>query len=212
MRSRVINGIITVLFLFLIGYLWYFQCARNSFYRNLSERNRVRLVPLSAPRGSISDRKGRLLVGSRIAFDLAVIPQEFKEGPQTLERLGGLIGLSPDEIKDLIRRGFTVPFASVPLRKDVGKEEAIRVAEQAIDIPGFVIETRPVRSYPLGDVGSHVFGYTGLISGDEYKGLKDYGYKIRDRIGRGGIENVVLSGRNYASIICSHSSTPSLRR
>ena len=45
-----------------------------------------------------------------------------------------------------------------------------------------------VRSYPHGSLGAHTLGYTQPITEQEYKVLAKRGYKIRDRIGRIGVE------------------------
>lgn len=164
------------------------QCVQGERYMDLSKKNSIRLVPLVAPRGNIYDRNGNLLVGSRVAFDCAVILQEFKAIDKKLKELSPILQVPPDSLKKNIKENAIAPFIPVILKKDIGKETAIAISERSIDFPGLIIHTYPLRYYPYGNVGSHLTGYLGKISGEELDALRDYGYSVRDYIGRGGLE------------------------
>ena len=45
-----------------------------------------------------------------------------------------------------------------------------------------------MRNYPLGERGSHLFGYVGAITEEEYERLKQQGYTPNDVIGKDGLE------------------------
>ena len=143
-----------------------------------------------APRGNICDRNGNLLVGNRLAFDCAVIPQEFPSDEGTLQELSSILRIPADTLKEKIKENAVASFIAITLKRDIGKETAIAISERSIDIPGLIIQTYPVRYYSIGNVGSHITGYLGKISEEELYALRDYGYKVRDFIGRGGLEFV----------------------
>ncbi|MDP3790129.1 MAG: penicillin-binding transpeptidase domain-containing protein, partial [Candidatus Omnitrophota bacterium] len=179
---------VIVFFVIISLCLWYMQCMRGGHYLELAKMNRIRLVPLSGPRGNIYDRNGILLVGSRLAFDCIVIPQEFKPDYNAFGEVSRLLNAPVSALKDRIEKEAIAPFAAVAIKKDIGKEAAIAISENSPDLPGLLIQTRSVRYYPYHNVGSHVVGYLGKISEEELYTLSDYGYKNLDYVGRGGLE------------------------
>jgi penicillin-binding protein 2 len=170
------------------------QCVQGPYYKELSEKNRIRLLSLSAPRGNIYDRKGNLLAGSKIAFDCAIIPQEFKADEKKLKELSSILQIQPASLQKKIKENVAAPFIPAILKKDIGKETAISISERSIDYPGLIIHTYPKRYYPNGRIGSSLIGYLGRINQKELDALRDYGYKPIDFVGRGGLE---LSYDNY---------------
>ncbi|MBU4376971.1 MAG: penicillin-binding protein 2 [Candidatus Omnitrophica bacterium] len=184
-----IRKIIIALFSVLIVYLFYMQCVRGEYYQDLAKMNRIRLLPLSGPRGNIYDRDGNLLAGNRLAFDCVVMPQEFYPDHKALEELGRLLNKSASVLKDEIRENTIAPFVPMVIKDDVAKELAIAISEKSLDLPGLLIQTRSVRYYPHKNMGSHVIGYLGKINEDELYALSDYGYKAMDHVGRGGLES-----------------------
>ncbi|MEA3305473.1 MAG: penicillin-binding protein 2, partial [Candidatus Omnitrophota bacterium] len=188
MRISFIRKTIMICFAALILYLWHMQCIQGPRYIELSQKNRIRLVSLAAPRGNIYDKNNNLLVGNRIAFDCAVIPQEFPSDDETFQKLNSILRIPADVLKKKIKENTAASFIAVTFKKDIGKEAAIAISERSMDIPGLIIRTYPVRYYPGGNTGSHVMGYLGKISEEELCALRDYGYKVRDFMGRGGLE------------------------
>ncbi|MBL7070673.1 MAG: penicillin-binding protein 2 [Candidatus Omnitrophica bacterium] len=179
---------IVFFFIALVICLFYIQCLQSYHYSELSKRNRIRLLPLIAPRGNIYDRNGKLLAGNRLAFDCAVIPQEFNVDDKGLSRLSGLLELSEADLKKKLKEDFVAPFIPLIIKKDIGKETAISISERSVDFPGLIIQTYPTRHYPNSNVAGHIAGYVGKISEEELDVLREYGYKPMDLVGRGGIE------------------------
>ena len=188
MRIRFIKGVIIFFFVALGLSLFYIQCIQGYHYSELSQKNRIRLVPLLAPRGNIYDRTGRLLAGSRLAFDCTIIPQEFDVSEEKMRELAGLLGMEASSLKRIIAEDAVAPFIPLVLRKDIGKDTAIAISERGVDFPGLVIQTYPTRHYPNRVTGSHVVGYLGKISEGELEALREYGYEPMDLVGRGGLE------------------------
>ncbi|MBN1872230.1 MAG: penicillin-binding protein 2 [Candidatus Omnitrophica bacterium] len=188
MRLKILKNLIILGTALLIICLWYLQCVENERYKILSQNNRIRIVPLVAPRGNIYDRNMNLLAGSRLAFDCAIIPQEFDSESGQLGALCLLLGEPLEAIRDIINKNTIAPFAPLTLKKDIGKETAIKISEKIVDLPGVIIHTYPARFYPHANACAHVTGYVGKINEDELSVLRDYGYKMRDVVGRGGLE------------------------
>lgn len=179
--------IITALSILAI-YLFYMQSARGRYYHELSMMNRIRLLPLSGPRGNIYDRNGSLLAGNRLAFDCAVVPQEFYPDGRSIEELGRLLDKPVHVLQGEIMGNAARPFVPLVIKDDVTKELAIVISEKSLDLPGVLIQTRSVRHYPHKNIGSHIIGYLGKINENELYTLSDYGYKAMDYVGRGGLE------------------------
>ena len=188
MRLRFLKNIIILSFIVLTFCLWYIQCMQNPRYSQLSYKNRIRLISLPGPRGNIYDRNKNILAGSRLAFDCAVIPQEFKVDGGKIAELSSILKMKSGILKMRIKEEAVAPFISVVLKKDIGKETAIDISERSMDYPGLIIQTHPVRYYPNDNIGSHVTGYLGKINEEEINALRDYGYKAIDYVGRSGLE------------------------
>lgn len=85
------------------------------------------------------------------------------------------------------KNGYTSMRAYV-IAEDVCAQSVLEFEEQSSNFPGIDIEKTPIREYIYGNLSSHILGYTGRISEEEYK--KSEGYQISDYIGKTGIEYV----------------------
>ncbi|MDD5450035.1 MAG: penicillin-binding protein 2 [Candidatus Omnitrophica bacterium] len=185
---KVISALLSFLFAVLVISLAYTQIVKNKKYVKLSMTNRIRLLPVEGTRGRIFDRNGALLVSSRTSFDAVVIPQELKMSVNTLSRLAQILGLAPEEVFKKVEKNYKAPFVPVAVREDVGKEKALVIEEESTVLPGVIIRVTPRREYKYGEAGSHILGYLGEIGEGELDRLRDYGYQLRDRIGKAGLE------------------------
>ncbi len=172
------------------------QGIQGTHYVQLSEANRLRQVPLWPRRGIIRDRKGVVLADNVPRFQVTMTPRELAKGEELSLELGQaarLLGLSIAET-----RALSTPTG-------FGRDEAILVAdavpyEQALSwavvlpkLPGFHLEIRPKRRYPLGGTVeslAHVLGYVSKISPEEFEAHRTMGYRRADEMGKIGIERV----------------------
>ncbi|HZI89620.1 MAG TPA: penicillin-binding protein 2, partial [Candidatus Polarisedimenticolia bacterium] len=163
-------------------------------YRALSEENRIRVEVLTAPRGEIRDRKGRLLADCAPSFTVTLDPfdKAYTRHPagidSTLAALGPILGVDPHELKDKIRRERKVSFLPIRLKRNVDMKSVAFVSEHRDQLPGVQVESEPLRRYLLGPMGSHLLGYVGEISDKELADPKYGSYLSGDLIGRMGIE------------------------
>ena len=180
------------------------QLLRGATYRQLADQNRLRLIWEPAPRGLIVDRQGRVLAGNATIFELSVIPQDVKNLPATLERLGSLTGRPVEELAQAFRREQSLPFLPVPLVEHLSKDLAIRLEESRRSLPGVLIRVEPLRTYPLGTRAAHVLGYLGWPSAEEFPLLKPYGVRPKEYIGKAGLEQALdhaLRGRSGGQLV-----------
>lgn len=187
-RLVVLFLIVLACVLVIVGRLWYLQLARGEHYARLADGNRMRQLRLLPARGEIRDRNGQVLVRSKSAFTVSVVPGGLPENDaNVMELLGSLLGLSPEELAAAIEKGRGFPYEPVRIQRDVAAETVIAIEENRFDLPGIFIEEEPVREYLHGSLASHVLGYLGVISASE---LQQYGttYRGSDLIGKSGIE------------------------
>lgn len=188
MRLRLLRRIIVVFFLFSILALVYYQIIRGTDYFRLSQNNRIKLRRLTAARGLIYDRQGRILVGHRLVFNVALLAQETRDVQQLLAKISPIVDIPENELLRQYKNNLAAPFVPVVVARDIPKNKAIILESKESNLPGLVIETEPLRDYRQAKSICHIAGYLGRIDEVEFKKRKLYGYQVRDLIGKSGIE------------------------
>lgn len=188
MKLKNIFIIISICFASLGISLFYTQILKYPAYRLLSEKNRIRLIPIAGPRGHIYDRNGKILAEDKLSFDIVIYPQEVKDLDQTLQGVGRLLSVPKETLLKTYRAKFYAPFAYVVVAKGVGKRTASLIEERKPSLPGIYVNATSVRHYPYNSTASHILGFIGEIEKDQLMKLKEYGYKIKDLVGKTGIE------------------------
>jgi len=193
-RERTLTIAVVGIFALVLLRLFVLQVLEGSRYRELSEENRIRVEVLTAPRGEIRDRKGRLLADCVPSFTVTLDPfdKSYTRAParldSTLRALGPILDVDPAELRDKIQRERKISFLPIRLRRNVDLKTVAFVSEHRDRLPGVQVESEPLRRYPLGDMGSHLLGYVGEISDKELADPAYGDYLSGDLIGRMGIE------------------------
>lgn len=190
-RKIIIVGIIfAFLFAVVVLRLYQIQILQGGGFRKESEENRIQFIPVTAPRGRILDREGRVLVRNRPSFDISVI--QLGLSPRMLDRtiagLSQILNLSEVEIRAHLAKEARRPFNPVLIARDADRKTMTRVAERRIDLPGVIIQVSPRRDYVYGDFAAHIIGYLGEVSQAELEELRQKGYRSGDLIGKAGVE------------------------
>ncbi len=194
-RARVLVASIAVLVCFLLvaSRLAYLQLVRHEDLLEQAENNRTAIVPVVPNRGLILDRNGIVLASNYSAYTLEVTPSRIQNLEQTIDELAGVLEIAPRDrrrFKKLLEESKT--FESLPLRTRLSDEEVARFAAQRYRFPGVEIKARLFRSYPYGELASHVIGYIGRINPAEKETLDDSedqaNYRGTEYIGKLGIE------------------------
>ncbi len=188
MRLNILKGGVFAGLVILTVGLFQAQVLKGGYYRNLSEENRIRLVPQEAPRGNVYDRAGRLLARNRPAYHLVATPEDVT--PEVYPDLARLLKVSEREIRERMSAEREYPFTPVVLAADISKELLFQVEELRPELPGVSIQTDFIRSYPYGPVASHIIGYLGKISPEEYRTKDRARFGLHSLVGRTGIEKV----------------------
>lgn len=204
---------LSVAFLLLTFRLSYLQIIKGNDLNFLADRNRLRLEKVSAPRGLIYDRNGRLLVDNKLMFNVVIIPQYLKNKEKTIKKLSDSIGVSVSFIKTKLlkaKRRRIPSFTPVVILKNVDRNTLAKVETNKFFMPGVDIDIGIKRVYLLGKATSHVIGYIGKINKKEIKKYKDDYLKVSkpiergDTIGKFGLEKVwdkKLRGANGSQLV-----------
>jgi penicillin-binding protein 2 len=162
------------------------QILQSNDYMLRSESNRLRPLPVAAPRGTIFDRNGRVIADNVPGYVIYVLRESQESTRQTLERLKPHLGLSDERIEILMGRYQRWEPLVVEIDADF---DAVSVLEERReDFPGIVIETRPKRRYVAGSAVSHVLGYVNEITAEELSEPRFSEYEPGLLIGQGGVE------------------------
>ena len=199
MRTKIFQIFFTILFVLVGIWLYYLQIIKGPFYSDLSSRNSIRLLNISAPRGNIYDRSGKLIAGNTLSFGVFIVPQEADDIYAEIEKLSRILGVSKSLLERNYKRNKTASFAPCELTRGVSKKAAISIEESRLEMPGVLVKEIPFRNYYYKEAFSHVVGYTGEIGQLELELLKPYGYNIKDLIGKDGVERFcdrMLRGKN----------------
>ena len=175
--------------------LAWLQLVQGAENRARADENRIRLVPRQPMRGRILDRNGRVLVSSRLTYNLYIQPRQVSaaQWPPLRDRLAAITRIPVAQLDQKRRDGHNSEGYRIELASNLKAEQVLRFREQAAALPGAEVDVDYLRAYPYGSLGSHVLGYTSPITAEEYDKLEPKGYRMQDRIGRSGIENAFES-------------------
>jgi len=192
-RVAIIGGLAMVMFGVIFFRLWYLQVLSGEQYVQQADANRVRELPIAAPRGEIFDREGHAIVTSRTTNAVQVVPSALPPAGESrlvlYRRLGGLLGMSAGHIQALVERGRTaLPYAPVTIKTDAGPGVLTVLGERASEYPGVVQQPVSIRSYPFGEMAAQAIGYVGEVSEPELKLKAFRGVQAGTVVGQEGLE------------------------
>jgi len=188
MRVHIIGSIIIAAFLILFLSIFNLQVIHGRNYKEQSDKNCIRLLPQGGARGNILDRSGNVIVGNYLSYDVMILPQEKKQIDKTLQKVSEVLGVNVTEIKDRFKKGYLAPFIPVVVATNVDSKKAVVLGELKTDYTAIIIQAHPLRHYPYGKLACHAIGYLNEIDHWRLTKLEDYGYKTKDIVGFGGIE------------------------
>jgi penicillin-binding protein 2 len=194
LRIALFGGIALALFGLLFFRLWLLQVLNGEKYVAEANNNRTRQFRVSAPRGDVLDRSGRVLVDNRTSLALVLNPRRLPQHParrrRELVQLADLTHSSLHRIRKLMREQLTVaPSAPVTLRRDVGHYLVYYLEENGDRFPGVEVQRVFVRRYPRDTLAAHILGNVGEVSEEQLKEARYRGLEPGDEIGQDGVED-----------------------
>jgi penicillin-binding protein 2 len=173
--------------------LYYLQVVKGDYYAERAENQRIRLIPIPAPRGAIFDRNGKILVDSRPTYNVTLSNEPIKK-INVNERVGDYangLNLEPQFVTErlnLIKKQND--FETMVLKENASIQDISWVEAHNLEFPELRVELQPQRFYPHGAILAHVLGYVGEISSTQLEKpeYKEKGFRPGDIIGKGGLE------------------------
>src|SRR4029079_16019146 len=157
-RINALLWAIVAVFVFLAGSFWFVQGVQAEKYRNLSDANALRPVPMPAKRGLILDRTGqKILADNQPAYSLTldrvvmrpIVKNEAGHRANLITFLSQALGLTPQEIEARFEKGKAIPFARpMPRAEDLSMAQVASIQAQALSFPELNVEPVQRRNYP----------------------------------------------------------------
>ncbi len=209
-RLHIIQVLILVMLSVLAVRLYLLQIINGSHYAEVAENQRIRLLPIPAPRGVIFDRNGHLLVDSRPIYSIILSREDTKaiDRYSLIQPLSEALHLDGEILRERFDQVKSQPaFESILIKEDAEPADIAWVDAHQLEFPALRVEQTPQRRYPPNGMLAHALGYVGEISPEQLKQqeYRDKGYKPGDIIGQEGLESVYdeyLRGRDgYRKVI-----------
>ena len=191
--SYFIVGMIGVL---LIGF-WKLQVIDADKYSTMAERNRVRYIPVIAPRGRMLDRDGRVLVDNRPSFSVLLLRDDLAQVEKHLAGISDGLGIPIDDLQDQLKNTKNLPkFQPIVIKPDASQADIAFIESHRSDIPVLEMISVSRRRYLPGGFLAHTAGYVGEVSEQQIEASNGK-FRPGDFAGKTGLErqyNDLLQG------------------
>ena len=197
-RARMSSLALGIGFVLLVGAFFKTQVIQNKTYVMQSEENRLRPIPLPAPRGIIYDRHGSVIAENLPAYSVSITAPSVDSLRGALAQLAPTLQLTQNDMNLAIRRYRRAPTRPTVILPDASIDIVSVLEEHRLDFPRLIIQSVPKRYYPDGPVVASFVGYTGEITESELNDPKYTSYKPGQSIGKAGLEKQyenILHGR-----------------
>jgi len=197
-RIALFQYVIVAVFLFLLSGFWDLQVRNPDFYYEQAERNRIKALPIPAPRGKILDRDGRVIVDNHSSFSLMLLRENLKL--DSVRPVAEGLGLPYEEVLARLKRFSAQPrYRPVTIKEELSRGDLafVEAHRGSQGFPEMELISAQRRLYPRNGLASHLIGYVGEVSEGELNTLEFARYDQGDLIGKAGIErqyNGVLTG------------------
>src|SRR3974377_1674983 len=199
-RLTAAQYLIVAIFLILAYGLWRLQVMQSSYYSLAAEKNRIRNVPVLAPRGKILDREGRTIVDNYPSFSALLLRDSTRDLTADADLIAQGLHLDANEVRARIRRFASMPqYQPIFLKEDITPDELQFIEAHRNELPELDTIMAHRRLYPRNGFMAHLIGYVGEVSDDMLNQPAFELYNPGDVVGISGVErqyNALLMGKN----------------
>ncbi len=200
-RLTAIQYGLVLIFVLLLAAFWDLQILHSNYYLTLAERNRIRNLPIIAPRGRILDREGRVLVDNYPSFSIWLLRENSSAGASGgnhLREIAEGLGVEPAAMEERVAEFSEVPkYQPILIKEEATPADVAFVESHRADLPQLELLMVQRRQYPRNGFLASVIGYVGEVSADQLK--QSDRYRPGDFVGKSGLErqyNEVLMGQD----------------
>jgi penicillin-binding protein 2 len=204
---------ILAIFLLLAYGLWKLQVMESGYYATAAEKNRIRNVPILAPRGKILDREGRIIVDNYPSFSALLLRDSSHDLSADADLIAQGLHLDSDEVRARIKHFSYMPqYQPIFLKEDITQDEQAFIEAHHNELPELDTIRADRRLYPRNGFMAHLIGYVGEVTEDMLNQPQFELYNPGDVVGVSGVErqyNNALMGKNGArrEVVNSHGRT-----
>ena len=190
LRLAVIGVIALALLGVMVLRLFSLQVVNAKSFSAAVTANGIRVEPLAAPRGTITDRSATVLVGNQVGQEIVLSRVEANQNPEVIGQVAALVGKSPAQVKAILNDPKYDPYQPAPILTNAPSSTVQYLEEHQAEFPGVSVQSTSTRAYPQGGtVAPQVLGYVGAISAAELKANPKGGYTQASTYGQSGVEN-----------------------
>lgn len=189
-KLTAVQYLIALILVILVSGLWRLQVLGAQNYRALAEANRIRKIPILAPRGKIYDRYGRLLVDNYPSVTCFLVPDQTRDLKADLPAIARGLHMDTSQLAGILHRYRNRPkYQPIPLKQDITPDEQAFIAAHANELPELETIEQQRRLYPSNGFAAHILGYVGEVSENMLENNPRYAfYQPGDVVGRAGVE------------------------
>ncbi|MBS1551512.1 MAG: penicillin-binding protein 2 [Bacteroidetes bacterium] len=192
-RKFAIYGFCLIVFFGFVVRLAYLQLFSIEELTKESNKNSIKTITITPPRGLMYDRNGNILVDNKPSYTVTITPSQFDKN--NLKEVSSMLDIEPEILMENIKsiKG-TNKFNPAKIKRDVDFKVVSYIAENKERLSGVDYQIEAIRYYPNNFRAAHAFGYASEISPKQLeKQIGDY-YKQGDVVGSSGLE---LNYENY---------------
>lgn len=172
----------------LVGF-WKLQVVQSGHFADLAERNRIRYIPIIAPRGAMLDREGRVLVDSYPSFSILLLRDEPKLLEKSLPQIEEGLGITKEDLQQQLEAAkFEPKFQPIVIKPAASQGDIAFVESHRADLPVLELMMVQRRRYPHADMLASAIGYVGEVSVQDME-KSDGHYRPGDIVGKAGLEH-----------------------
>src|SRR5437899_748334 len=198
-RLTAVQYMILGIFLLLAYGLWRLQVMQQDFYALQAEKNRIRNVPILAPRGKILDREGRTIVDNYPSFTALLLRDQSRDLNADAVLIAEGLHMTPEEIRSRVRHFASMPqYQPIFLKEDITPDELAFIEAHRNELPELDTIMAYRRLYPRKGFMAHLIGYVGEVTEDMLNQPQFEFYNPGDVVGVSGVEkqyNQMLMGK-----------------
>jgi penicillin-binding protein 2 len=187
-RGRAAAFIVSGVIVFLLGAFFKTQIINHNQWTVQSEDNRLRQIPIPAPRGIIFDKTGEVIAENAVSYTVSMLVKNENDLKATMNKVNELIPISRKSMDDALKRYRRDTARPTAILTDASFDQIAVLEEHRLDFPALIIQTTPRRFYPDGKTVGAFVGYTREISEQQLQTMADSGYRAGQQIGESGLE------------------------
>jgi penicillin-binding protein 2 len=189
-RVGILGIVALAVFAVLFFRLWSLQVLSGDAYLAAAQGNQLRTIRLEAPRGTILDRHGKVIVdnvaGTAVKLWVGDLPANRRYA--VIKHLADVLRVPPLRLAKEVDERIADPLNPITVKTAVGEDQVAYLYEHSSEFPGVQIQQTYLRHYPHQSLAAQVLGYVGEVSQGELD-EKPNVYKPGDKVGKTGVES-----------------------